>query len=780
MESIRSTLAWGVLLISAPTGMGYALTGEAHLDATRQLIRVTSVENALRADTEQAARLANALPADLPMSLRTEIRNILDQRLGYIPLESELVTTVAGRLDDATVERMLEWHISAVGQVLSQAESSAYASLFDLSAFGLYHNPPPKPAVFDSRLVDQVFASDHFLEFANQLSQGVTSALTCIPVLLQLDPCAAKSTDVAKGALSQQLADSARDALSRVPLPDLNAYLDFLRVDQMSKGEVAIQIALVEVERHAWQDVVSQIQAAIDHYVASVGRPAFKENLEEAKLQIDRGEGLTGARFMLLLLQRAAPSDPAVLVQLARVTLKLAPDAAAYDIDPSVPNVDAAGLKAAQGYLDKALAIAPERAETLMLLGHLAYLQRDFSRSVELLRQARSRGGDSPWLAVNLGDAEWAMAFQPPAPNQKLMRQAVAEFEAALKQPLPDPARERALHQLTAIYPLIGEIRRADALHHQYLSMQHGDYAKAWALHRYSEFQLLAAHDLDGAVTSAEAAKKLEDNSVYRTWLAEALLVRGDTRFAGGEKAKSADDFAAAGRLHVDLESLCPGLAMFPGTLPGVFGLHDAGIVKDFSGSLGGNALIAASRYAGKDDIEKLLRWGANPNYFSAEQGAPLHMAILGDNIEGVKVLLAHGADPTLSFVDGRLPSQLSGDATDVKRPEILRLVEQASGGRAAPTAMPPGSPFTANHRYRLKRPLESDVRGDHLPANWEFVYLNICRREGDDTVGCYIVHDPHSRPGSLFGFTLDQAQIREWKDWFEDLGPAAEPSNEP
>ena len=761
--------------------MGFAVTGGAHLEAARQLVRSTSVENALRTDTEQAARLANALPADLPMSLRMEIRNILDQRLGYIQLESELVSSVAGRLDDTAVERLLEWHTSAVGQVLSQAESSAYASLFDLSAFGLYHNRPPQPAVIDSKLVDRVLANDHFLEFANHLSQGVTSALTCIPVLLHLDPCAAEATDAAdqqNGPLSQQLADSARDALSRVPLPDLNAYLNFLRVDQMSKGEIALQLALVELERHAWQDAVSQIRAAINHYAASVSGPAFKQNLEETTLQLDRAEGLTSARFTLLLLQRAAPSDPAVLVQLARVTLALVPDAAAYDIDPSVPSVDAAALKEAQGYLDKALAIAPERAETLMLLGHLAYLQREFSRGIELLRQARSRGGDSPWLAVDLGDAEWAMAFQPPAPDQGLMRQAVAEFEGALKRPLPDPAKERALHQLTAIYPLLGEIRRADALQHQYLSMQKGDYAKAWALHRYSKFQLLDAHDADGAVTSAEAAQKLEDNTVYRTWLAEALLIRGDRRLANGNKTKSAADFDAAGRLHVDLESLCPGMAMFPGTLPGVFGLHEAGVVKDFSGALGGNALVAASRYAGKGDIEKMLRWGANPNYFSAEQGAPLHVAILGDNIEGVEVLLAHGADPTLPFVDGRLPSQMIGDATDAKRAEILRLVERASGGHTVSTAMPPGSPFTANHRYRLKRPLEFIEHGDHLPlpANWEFVYLNVCRQDGDDTIGCYLVHVPHSRPGSLFDFTLDPAQIRAWKDWFEDLGPAEGP----
>ena len=96
---------------------------------------------------------------------------------------------------------MLGWHVSAVGQVLSQAESSAYASLFELSAFGLYHNLPPKPAEFDSRLVDQVFAIDHFLEFSNQVSQGVTSALSCIRVLLQMDPCSAKPTDAAREPL---------------------------------------------------------------------------------------------------------------------------------------------------------------------------------------------------------------------------------------------------------------------------------------------------------------------------------------------------------------------------------------------------------------------------------------------------------------------------------------------------------------------------------------------------------------------------------------------------
>ena len=76
LRSVQSTIAWVVLLISAPTGMGFAVTEEAHLDAARQLVRLTIVENALRTDTEQAARQADALPAELPMSLRTEIRNI--------------------------------------------------------------------------------------------------------------------------------------------------------------------------------------------------------------------------------------------------------------------------------------------------------------------------------------------------------------------------------------------------------------------------------------------------------------------------------------------------------------------------------------------------------------------------------------------------------------------------------------------------------------------------------------------------------------------------------
>ena len=60
-------------------------------------------------------------------------------------------------------ERMLKWHASAVGQVLSKAEAGAYASIFELSAFGLYHKQSPKPDVLDLKLVDQVIAKDHYL-----------------------------------------------------------------------------------------------------------------------------------------------------------------------------------------------------------------------------------------------------------------------------------------------------------------------------------------------------------------------------------------------------------------------------------------------------------------------------------------------------------------------------------------------------------------------------------------------------------------------------------------
>ena len=99
--------------------------------------------------------------------------------------------------------------------------------------------------------------------------------------------------------------------------------------------------------------------------------------------------------------------------------------------------------------------------------------------------------------------------------------------------------------------------------------------------------------------------------------------------------------------------------------LPGVFGIHAAGLAKDFSGALGGRTLVYASIYATPQQIEQLLAWGANPNFFDPEEGTALHRAILANNLAAVRVLLAHGANPLTPFVDGRAPRQLADPASD-------------------------------------------------------------------------------------------------------------------
>ena len=117
---------------------------------------------------------------------------------------------------------------------------------------------------------------------------------------------------------------------------------------------------------------------------------------------------------------------------------------------------------------------------------------------------------------------------------------------------------------------------------------------------------------------------------------------------------------------------------------PGYRAVHDAGVLSDFSTSEGGKALVRVSRWAGAAEIDQLIAWGADPNYLDPDIGyAALHRAIFGNNLAGLKELLARGADPLERSKNGRLPSELTGTPEDTKRAEILALVEKAAKQRS-------------------------------------------------------------------------------------------------
>ena len=740
-------------------------------DAARQLIESTVLVNVLRTDAEQASLLADRLPEELPADLRSQLRRVIDQTLGYDRLEAALVTSVASKLSASTLDLNMRWWASEPGRAITKAESTVYASIFADSSFAAFNptNQPPQEST--SSLVAQLLDSGHLAEFVIDLLQASDTQRWCLLSTVTLaSDCPSQDISTNRDGVAERRQDAAartRDSYSRLPAGDLEAYSAYLRSASAGPTVAALRASLLKIEHDSWENALAQASAAITKYARMTFASTNDAALRQAAADIDAGQQLPRARMTLELIRRAAPSAPAVLVQLARVTLKQAPDLTASDNAPSVPRIDPVSLQLAQRWLDQALELDAGRAETLMLSGHVAYLKMDFKRSVELLERAKAIGTDSPWLPINLGDALWAMAVLQS--NHALARPAAGEFEAALNTQLPRAAEQRAVHQLGAIYTELGELQKADAFHRRYVSMMEGR-NKAFALHRYAHFLLFYARDVDGSLAAAREAVQITNFRVGREFLVDILAIKGGLLHAAGRPREAAPLFAEARQIKPDLESICPELARLPAMLPGVFGIHAAGLLKDFSGSIGGQTLVYASLYATRSEIEQLLSWGANPNYFDAEEGTALHHAILADNVEAVKVLLRHGANPLAPYVDGRTPSQLADYPSDAKRTEILALVSKAAAGRTSATG-PIGTPLKVGYRYRLKKPIDGSQWGHSFTVGEDVVFMAEKCQFTDSTIACLLFKSVPN-PSLVRQLALPKDQFSVWQSWFKELGP--------
>jgi len=90
-------------------------------------------------------------------------------------------------------------------------------------------------------------------------------------------------------------------------------------------------------------------------------------------------------------------------------------------------------------------------------------------------------------------------------------------------------------------------------------------------------------------------------------------------------------------------------------------GVHDLPAL--YFAAIGGNVTAA----------ERVLAAGADVNA-NAEAAAPIHGAVMGGSPEMVKLLLDHGADPSLRDYAGRDARAL---AAEIKRPDIEGLFER-------------------------------------------------------------------------------------------------------
>ena len=664
--------------------------------------------------------------------------------------------------------RNQRWWATSSGNAIVVAESNAYSS-FAGDQRSL-RQVAQGPGSSDISTVRQVIEEGGFVRFLNELQHAAGASQRCLlPVVSLAEGCDAAqlaSTGVASTTEPGNIVDLAtRTAYARVSPGDLSAYLAYLRTGDAGKVIAALRSSLVEVEKIHTDRALDEVTRTIQDYVRTrVGDP--KEALRKITTAVDRGVDLEQSRIALQLLRLADQHDPTILVELARITLMQAPSVS-NGLPGMPPQLSPETRSAAQGWLDQAHKLDPRRTDTLVLEGHLAYLNGEYDRSIQLLEQAREIGTTNPWLRIDLGNAYFARGLSGRGDKTTVQR-AATEFEAALAHDIPVAARGAALHQLCDVYDYLGDVHKADQYHRQFIATLHGE-AKGSALHRYAMFLLLSAHDVDKSLTAVQSAVELGDSDA-EDFMVEVLLVKSGELYSVGQSKQALKLVEAARQSQPDLVSGCSTMASLKATYPGIQALHASGVLKDFSGEDGSRALVLATQWANSQQIEELLAWGADPNHLDSDFGTALQSAILWNNLAAVKVLLAHGADPLIRYSDGRMPSQLSGDPSDIRQREIQALVEKAAAQRS-PAGAAVGGPFRQGYTYRLKRSINGDPWGNSFSAGESLVYFGQCSYT-DSHIACFSFSRP-ATPNNPLDLAIKKDDLPRWNEWFEEVGRA-------
>src|ERR1700691_2596083 len=100
--------------------------GAGNLESARRLIQLTSIDNILRTDAEQAGFIADRLPEDLPPELRSSLRRAIDASLDYNRMEDALLKSLSSKFDGETIDVNSRWWASSSGREIAKAESSIF------------------------------------------------------------------------------------------------------------------------------------------------------------------------------------------------------------------------------------------------------------------------------------------------------------------------------------------------------------------------------------------------------------------------------------------------------------------------------------------------------------------------------------------------------------------------------------------------------------------------------------------------------------------------------
>ena len=753
-------------LIAAP-----AVSSESSTQGATRLLESSGFDEMLRLDAKRDGALIDGVPKSIPPELRAELAGAFDQTLAYAEMRRAMAEAISSRLDSSAIDRHLRWWASSTGQAVSMAHVTAFRELTELKPVSASRSANPAAA-------EVVQESPFALQLAD-LAETSHSTRDCLSMTVRFRrECAhaqVASTPVrASGDAFPDVVGIMFAQYTKLSDADLAAFRTYLK----SPGSREVMGVLGDSYLLTRSNKVRRAQLSIADVVKNFAHSKIKGDsdatLRKVIALIDDDRSLEEAQLILHLLRSVEPRDPRILVELARVAMKQGPLIRRHTIPGEPPMIDPEFLEDAQRWLDRAIVLEPRRADTLVLVGHLSYLKRQFSESIAFLEQAREIGTSNPWLPLNLSDALWALGRDQDM-DRVLMGRAAEELESALAKKLPIEMQSHANHSLAHIYGDLGDIVRGRAQFQRLISSTNG-YEKASAWNDYAAFLFQTARDLDGAIAAAREATRFEFD-IGHSLLSEALLVKAGNLYLSGQRADATKLVQEAQREVRDLERNYWEYARLPRTLPAVFALHEAGVIKDMSDSEGGLTLLYASGHAGAADIERLIKWRANPNYLDPEEGTPLQRAIRASNLAAVRTLLAHGADASVRDQRGRLPVELAERivaGTGAKGGEILALLRDAS--KRNPAAAPVGAPLKTGFIYQALRRLSGDRFGHDLEVGTRVTFSGFCRYS-DDNLACLTFKSP-ANEAHLLDVALPKEQLVSWQDWFKEIGPAPASAN--
>ncbi len=722
-------------LIAPPGGASSA----ANPDAMR-LLEASGFDAMLRLDATLDAALIGDAPESMPPELRADLAGVLDQSLAYSEMRRAMAEKIASRLDAAAIDRSLRWWASNSGTAISAARLDAFRDSLQRQA------GPGDGAGFASISRDT----------RECLRMSVNFRRECDVAALVLKPSDVTVPEFASPSKA-----------------DATAYSAYLNTPGAAEAVRILGDAYVQTRSGKLTGAQHLVTAAVERFArARIGKEA-EATLQRVVALVDAERNLDQAQVILHLLRAVEPRDPRIPVELTRVAIKQAPLVRGRNVPGAPPAIAPEYLEDAQSWMDLAIALDPGRADTLVLAGHVAYLKCQYPRSIALLEQAARIGTSNPWLRLNLSDALWAQGRDQNL-DHALLDRAARELETAIANGLPAQMQWQANHSLAHIYEDMRDVARGRAQYQRLISVSEG-YEKADAWNDYAEFLFTTADDLDGAIGAARQATRVGGFGVGHEMLIESLAVKAGRLYLAGKRDAAAKLVEEARDADRNLTQNYWILARTPLKLPAVVALLESGLISDLSDSDGGRVLLFASAFADAADMERLIKWRANPNYLDPDNGTPLQMAIRAGNPAAVRVLLAHGADVSTRDYAGKLPVELaetSSRNSAARGAEVLTLLRAAT--RNNPAATPVGAPLKPGYVYQALKQISGGRWGSSLDVGTQLVFVSFGRYT-DDSLVALNFKNPNNRE-VLMDVALEKAQLVSWQEWFKEIGPEPAP----